>query len=461
MATNKTAVNSNDLIYQLDGRPPISKAFPLGMQHVLAMFTGNLAPIFILTGVIGASAQDRIIMIQAAMFVSGLITLLQLYPLKLGKFRIGARLPIVMGTSFAFVPTMQGAAEKLTGEGLTPEVAIGFIIGACLVASLVEVVMGLFIKPLRKFFPPLVVGSVLVTIGVKLLGTGANYFIGSPKTPEDFDPRHLVLGFAVFLTILLLNKFGKGLWKASSILIGIIVGYVLAIIMGMVNFDAVATASFVSVPTPFHFKPIIRGDILITFLAVYIVSGIETIGNTSGITIAAFDREATGDETSGALLADSIGSAVAAIFNTLPNTAFGQNAGIVAMTGVVNRFCIATGAIFLMACGFFPKIGAIFAAMPNSVLGGAVITVFAMILLNGIKMIASAGFNETNNLIIGITFGLAYGVGNLAPAMKAQFPKALQLIFQEPVAAVCIISIIACLIFKPKKAETVSASAEA
>jgi uracil-xanthine permease len=456
---NKSVVDSDELIYQLDGRPPLRKAIPLGLQHVLAMFTGNLAPIFVLTGLLGTSAADRIIMIQCAMLVSGLITFLQLYPIKIGKFQLGAKLPIVMGTAFAFVPTMQAMGDKLHGEGLSPEVAMGFILGACLLGGFVEVVMGIFIKPLKKFFPPLVVGSVLVTIGIKLLSTGATYFIGSPKTPNDFDPKNLVLGFAVFLTILLVNKFAKGVWKASSILVGLVVGYVLAMFMGMVNLSTITNASWVSMPAPFHFKLAFRMDIIVAFFAVYVVSGLETIGNTSGITIASLNRDATAEETSGAILADAIGSQIAAIFNTLPNTAFGQNAGIVAMTGVINRFCIATGAAVLVLAGFFPKIGAIFSAMPNSVLGGAVITVFAMILLNGIKMIASAGFNDMNNLIVGITFGLGYGVGNLAPAIKAKFPVILQYIFQEPVAAVCIVSVIACLIFKPKQAVNVSVSA--
>lgn len=451
--------NSSELIYQLDGRPPLSKALPLGIQHVLAMFTGNLAPIFVLTGILGTSASDRIIMIQSAMLVSGLITFLQLYPFKFGKFQIGSKLPIVMGTSFAFVPTMQAISEKLHGEGISPEIAMGIILGGTLLGGFVEDIMGIFIKPLKKFFPPLVVGSVLVTIGIKLLSTGANYFVGSPKTANDFDPRNLVLGFTVLLTILLINRFAKGLWKASSILVGLVVGYVLALFMGMVNFDTIANASWVSVPTPFHFKLAFRMDVIMAFFAVYVVSGLETIGNTSGITIAAFNRDATGEETSGAILADAVGSQIAAIFNTLPNTAFGQNAGIVAMTGVVNRFCIATGAAVLVLAGFFPKIGAIFSAMPNSVLGGAVITVFAMILLNGIKMIASAGFNDINNLIVGITFGLGYGVGNLPAEIKAKFPVIMQYIFQEPVAAVCIVSVIACLVFRPKQTEEASVNA--
>lgn len=445
----------NDLLYQLDGRPPLGKALPLGLQHILAMFTGNLAPIFVLTGVLGVTPADRVIMIQCAMLISGLTTFVQLYPIRIGKFRIGARLPIVMGTAFAFVPTMQAIGENLVGnEGLAPNVALSIVLGGCLFGGFVEILMGIFIKYLKRFFPPLVVGSVLVTIGIKLLSTGANYFIGSPKTPEDFNPINLFLGFSVFLTIILINRYAKGVLKASSILVGIIVGYILAIATGMVNFSTIANADWISLPLPLYFKPILRWDILISFIALYIVSGLETIGNTSGITIAAFDRDATPEETSGALLADAVGSQVAAIFNTLPNTAFGQNAGIVAMTGIVNRFCIATGASILVLAAFFPKIGAIFSAMPNSVLGGAVITVFAMILLNGIKMIAKAGFNDANNLIVGITFGLGYGVGNLSTAIKAKFPVFLQYIFQEPVAAVCIVSIIASLLFKPYQEET-------
>lgn len=457
---SKSKEEDNQMIYQLDGRPRLRAAIPLGLQHILAMFVGNLAPIFILTGALSSGGhafpQDlRIMMIQSAMLVSGLVTLLQLYPLKLGLLRIGARLPIVVGTSFAFVPTVQALGLKLIQENADPTTAMRYILGGVIAGSLVEIVLGLFLKYLNKFFPPLVIGSVLITIGISLLGTGAEYFVGGAGTPDAGAGKYWFVGGVVFLVTVMLNRYAKGMMQAVSLLIGIIVGYLLALVMGMVDFTEVAKSTWFSIPLPLNprLMPIFRFDVILPVAAIYIASALETMGNTGGITIAAFNREASPEENSGALLADGVGSLFAGLFNILPNTAFGQNAGIVAMTKVVNRFCIAMGALVLILAALVPKIGAIFNAMPSCVMGGAVITVFAMILLNGIKMIQSAGFNDRNNLIIAITFGLGYGISTLGEDVKARFPLILRYIFEEPVAAVCIVSVIACIVFPVMKHE--------
>ncbi len=443
------------LVYSLYGRPPFFQALPLGLQHVLAMFTSNLAPCFILAGVVNLNSADRIIMVQCAMLISGLTSFFQLYPLNLfGKKsdlpRVGAELPIVMGTSFAFVPTAI-TFGKLYG--------VPGVLGGALVGSLIEFIMAFFIKPLKRFFPPLVIGAVLIAIGINLLKAGTNYFLGGNPTitvngvvqpnPAHGAPENIILGFVVFITILICQRFGKGLVQLSSLLIGILVGYVAAFFMGKLSFTPVETASWFSVPMPFHFGMEFHLDAIGTFAVLYIVSGLETIGNTSGITVAAFNREATAKETGGAILADSAGSMLAAVFNTLPNTAFGQNAGIVAMTKVVNKFCVATGAATLMLCGFFPKIGALFAMMPSAVLGGAVISVFAMITINGIKLISKAGFSHRNIIILATTLALGMGLANASPSSYAQMPKFFQVCFQDSVASVCGLGILLNIIFPP------------
>ena len=470
MSNKPQNLSDKELIYQLDGKPSFKVAFPLGLQHVLAMFTGNLAPVLILVGVLGLENDLRLRMIQCAMFVSGLTTFVQLYPIKLGKFQIGAGLPIVMGTSFAFVPTARTIGAQYLGQG--PEFALAVVLGAAAVGSMVEVVMGIFYKPLKKLFPPLVVGSVLITIGIHLLEVGVDYFAGgaglklvdaaaikkavdaglSPDTVKlqygSID--NLILGFTVFFIIMFLQRFGKGMWKISAILIGLIAGYIVAGFLGKLDFEAVINAPWIGVPAPIIMPWNLKFPLsaVLSFATIYIVSGLETIGNTSGITIAGFNREATGEETSGAILADALGSTTAVLFNALPNTAFGQNAGIVAMTKVVNKWCIAMGAFVLMGAAFFPKIGMVFNIMPASVLGGAVITVFAMILINGIKMIAKAGFSDRNIIILGVTFGLGLGLG-ANPAAVSGLPNILKFIFSDTVACVCIISILANLIFPP------------
>lgn len=441
-----------ELVYQLDGRPGLSTAVPLGLQHVLAMFTSNLAPILIIAGVCSLSGADTVVMVQCAMFVSGLTTFIQLYPLRLGKnYQVGAKLPIVMGTSFTFVPT----ASAIGAAG-----GIGAVLGGCMAGSLVEVFMGFFYKYIRRFFPPLVVGCTLVTIGVNLLGIGVDYFAGGAGAADYGSLQNLGVGFFVLAIVILLQRFGKGLVKNSAILIGLVAGYVLAAVLGMVDTSPIIDAKWFGLPLPFQFHLQFQLPAILSFAALFVTSGLETIGNTSGITIAGFDREATEKETSGAILADALGSTTAAIFNALPNTAFGQNAGIVSMTKVVNRWCIATGAFILMISGFFPKLGALFSAIPNAVLGGAIITVFGMILINGIKMISKAGFSERNILVMGLTFAFVMGVPG-HPEAVAQLPSALQFIFNDPVTATCIIAILANVLFPLKDESDIEKAKEA
>jgi NCS2 family nucleobase:cation symporter-2 len=463
------------LIYQLEGRPPLGLAVPLGLQHVLSMFIGNLAPVLVLAGIISGvtgeaiiTPQQKMLMVQCCMFASGMTTLIQLYPLKIGAFQIGAGLPIVMGTAFAFVPTMRT---------LGAEFGVNVVLGSIIVGSLVELLMGFFIKPLKKFFPPLVIGAVLITIGLHLLPVGVQYLAGGagPEANAALAARlisdgkevpasvaalsaqyaswqNLLIGGVVFITIILLQRFGRGMFKISAILIGIIVGYLAAVILGQVNFAAVTEAGFISVPIPLSITPVFKIEAIIGMAAIYVVSGLETMGNINGITVAAFDREATIKETSGAVMADAAGSMFAAIFNTLPNTAFGQNAGIVAMTKVVNKWCIATGAFVLILAGFVPKIGAIFSVMPSSVLGGAVVTVFAMIFLNGVKLIAKSGFSDRNLLILAITFGVGFAVGD-NKLLVGRLPLVLQYIFKDTTVAVCVISVLANILFPASESD--------
>lgn len=426
-----------NLVYQLEGRPSLFVAFPLGMQHVLAMFTSNVAPILIIAGACNLSGSDLVIMIQCAMFVSGLTTFIQLYPIKIGKnIRIGGNLPIVMGTSSAFVPS----AITIANTG-----GIGMVLGASLLGSLIEVIIGFYYKYLHRFFPPVVIGCMLVTVGCILIEVGVNYFAGGVGSPDFGSTKNLLVAFLCLFIILILQIVGKGILKNSSILIGLVIGYVVSLFLGMVDTTAIREAAWFNIPKPMHFRLEFNIGAIINFAVLFVASGLETIGNTSGITIAAFDREASKEETSGAILADALGSTTAAIFNCLPNTAYGQNAGIVAMTHVVNKFCIATGAFVLMLSGFVPKLGAIFSVIPNCVLGGSIITVFAMILINGLKLLGKAGFSERNILIMGITFAFGLGIAN-NPESCQGLPYILRFILKDAVVATCIVAIVANII---------------
>jgi NCS2 family nucleobase:cation symporter-2 len=431
-------------IYELNGKPPLGVAIPLGMQHVLAMFTGNIAPIIIICNVLGLPAEQKAFMIQCGMIVAGLVTFVQLYP----AGPVGAGLPLVMGTSFAFVPTAiaVGGTYGLPG-----------ILGASMIGSIAEIMMGFFLKPLRKFFPPLVTGTVLVAIGLSLLPVGVKYFAGGVGAPDFGSPQNLALGFFVLITIILLQRFGKGMMNVAAILIALVLGYLIAIPMGKVNFAGVANASWFSFPMPLKYGIEFHLDAILKFAAVYLVVGLETLGNISGITLSGFNREATDREMSGAVIADGVGSAFAAFFNVLPNTAYGQNAGIVAMTGVVNRFSVATGAVFLMAAGLVPKFGAICAAMPSSVLGGAVLVVFSMITVSGIRMIAKAGLDGRNGTILAISLGLGLGFAQVPEAIE-QMPGVLNHFFADSVVASGILALLLNLVYP--KAETLAATQE-
>ena len=471
--SNQSDRSGRELIYRLEGRPKLRFALPLGLQHVLTMFVGNLAPVLVLSGVVNTVSGDpivtptqKMVMVQCAMFVSGVATLLQLYPLRIKGFQMGSGLPIVMGTSFIFVPTMIVVGAKY---------GIGAIYGATLLGGVIEIVLGLFLKPLKRFFPPLVIGCVLMSIGLNLLPVGVQYFAGGSAAQSAAEKAHallaagetvpaemaalaarygswqnLLIGFTVFLVIICLQRWGRGVLKASAILAGIIAGYLLAIFLGQIDFSALHEASFVSAPIPFFIRPEFHPGVIASMAMLFVICGLETMGNINGVTIAAFNLDASATEVACAVIADGAGTIFASAFNALPNTAFGQNAGVVAMTKVVNKWCVATGAFVLILAGFFPKVGAIFSIMPQSVLGGAVITVFGMIMINGMKLIFLDGLTDRNILIIAITFGIGYAVSKTKLLVEL-LPGPLAFVFEDTVVAVCIMAVLANLVFSQKK----------
>ncbi|WP_343348696.1 nucleobase:cation symporter-2 family protein [Terrisporobacter petrolearius] len=409
---------NNKVIYQLDGRPKLREAIPLGLQHILAMFVGNVTPLIIISNVLNLDAATKASLIQCAMFVSGIVTLMQCYPLG----PIGAKLPIVMGTSFGFVPAATAIGVKYGIEG---------ILGACLVGALFEILVGgLVLKRIRKYFPPVVTGIVVLTMGIALLPTGVNYFAGGVGSADFASPSNLFLGTIVLITVIFFKQYTKGMLSMSSVLIGLIVGYLVAIPMGKIDFSSLSQAAFVSIPVPFQLGFSFHMDAIIAMIFVYMVSTVETIGDTTAIANSGLGREASEKEIVGAVLADGIGSFLGAIFNVLPNTSFGQNVGIVAMTKIVNRFVVATGAFILIIAGIFPKVGALISLMPASVLGGASIVMFSMIVVSGIRLITTDKLTERNAMIIAVSLGLGLGVAYV-PGFFDAFPESIQLIFGE------------------------------
>lgn len=405
----------NSSPYDLDGIPSLKVALPLGLQHILAMFVSNLTPIMIVAGALGIPNDQKTMLIQATMLVAGLNTLIQAYTLG----PIGARLPIVVGTSFAFVPVAISIGTKYGFEG---------VLGAALVGGLFEGILGLFIKRIRKFFPPIVTGVVVLSIGLSLLPVGVKSFAGGVGSPNFGSLDNLLLGTIVLVTVIFFKQFTKGILSTGSIFIGTIVGFIAAILMGKVNLAPMANAAYFTVPKPFMFGFSFHFDAILAMMLMYVVSAVETVGDMAGVTMGGAKRETTDKELSGGIMADGFGSMVAAAFSILPTTSFSQNTGIIAMTGIMSRFVVAVGALFLVVGAFIPKIGAVFTIIPASVIGGSLIMVFAMITISGINLITKEALVGKNAIILAVSLGLGYGLGSVPDAL-VHFPDSIKLIF--------------------------------
>ena len=429
--------------YDFYGKLPLKKAIPLGLQHVLAMFVGNLTPLLIITGACGLVGSEfadlQVELLQNAMIVAGIVTLVQLYAIG----PIGGKVPIIMGTSSGFIGVFNSVVGVM-GGGVA---AYGAIMGASVLGGLFESVLGFLIKPLRKFFPAVVTGTVVLSIGLSLIGVGVNSFGGGNNANDFGSVENLLLGFLVLVVIIILKHGTTGMTSASSILIGIIVGYIAAAIMGAVlphtavnaegveytkawvlNWDKVAQAEWIALPSLLPVK--LRFDLraIIPVLIMFVVTAVETVGDISGVMEGGMGREATDSELSGGVVCDGVGSSFAALFGVLPNTSFSQNVGLVTMTKIVNRGALAIGALFLILCGLFPKLAALISIMPQSVLGGAAVMMFSSIVISGIQLITKETLTMRNITIVSVALGLGYGIG-VNSGILSQLPQALQLVF--------------------------------
>ena len=405
----------NRSAYHLDGVPPLKEAIPLGLQHVLAMFVSNITPLIIVAGALKLPADTKTFLIQCTMLVAGLNTMLQAYTLG----PIGARLPIVVGTSFAFVPVALSIGNQYGYEA---------ILGAALVGGIFEAFIGLIIKRIRRYFPPVVTGVIVLSIGLSLLPVGVSNFAGGVGAPDFGSFSNLLLGMIVLVTIIYFKQFTKGMSSTGSIFIGTIVGFVMLNFYGKVDLSAVAQAKYINLPRPFTYGFSFHLDACMAMIMMFIVSAVETVGDMSGVTMGGANRELTDKELSGGILADGIGSCIASCFSILPTTSFSQNTGLVAMTGVMSRFVVATGAAFLVLGAFIPKIGALLAIVPASVIGGSLVMVFAMISISGINLITKEPLRGRNAVILSVSLGLGYGLGSVPNAL-VNFPESIRLIF--------------------------------
>ena len=419
-------------IYKLDGTVTIAKAIPFGLQHILAMFVSNLTPItLIATSAQPALTQAQIaILLQNAMFVAGIATLIQLYPI----WKIGSRLPVVMGVSFTFVTVLSTVAANYGYPA---------VIGAVMIGGIMEGTLGLLAKYWRKIITPVVAASVVTSIGFSLFTVGARSFGGGYN--EDFgSAQNLLLGTITLAVCLLWNVLSKGYLKQLSVLAGLVVGYIIAIFMGKVDLGSILSGGLISLPHLFPVKPEFHAGAIVSTCIIFLVSAAETIGDTSALVSSGLDREITGKEISGSLACDGYASTISSLFGCPPVTSFSQNVGLVAMTKVVNRFTIMTGAVCMILAGLLPPIGNFFASLPDSVVGGCTIMMFGSILTSGVQMIASCGFSQRNITIVSLS--LAVGIGFTTASESGIwdiFPSIIQSVFAENVVAVVfIISIV-------------------
>lgn len=421
--------------------PPLVKAVPLGIQHVLAMFVSNVTPAIIVCGAagfgFGSNSPDfpqMIYMIQMSMFFAGIATLIQ----TIGIGPVGARLPIVQGTSFAFIPIM---IPLVAGKGVD---AIAVLMGGIVAGGLFHAILGLFIGKLRFALPPLVTGLVVTMIGLALVQVGIQYAAGGVPAmdqPEYGSLLNWTMAGIVILVTLGLKFFTKGMLSVSAVLIGLLVGYAVAFLMGEVSFGNVATAAPFALPNPLHFGLEFTVAAVIGFCLMSFVSAVETVGDVSGITKGGAGREATDTEIQGATYADGVGTAVSGLFGALPNTSFSQNVGLIAMTGVMSRGVVTIGALFLILCGLVPKVGAVISSVPIEVLGGGVIVMFGMVVAAGISMLSDVNWNRRNMVIFAIALSLGLGL-QLEPNALQYLPQTLQVLATSGILPAALIAIV-------------------
>lgn len=440
MGTKGTSDINN--IYKLDGKVPVVKAIPFGLQHILAMFVSNLTPITLIAAAArpALSTGQIAILLQNAMFVAGIATLIQLFPV----WKVGAKLPIVMGVSFTFVTVLCTVGANYGYPA---------VVGAVLVGGIFEGTLGLFAKYWRKIISPIVAASVVTAIGFSLFTVGARSFGGGYS--EDFGSvQNLIIAGVTLLTCLAWNIFAKGYIRQLSVLAGLIVGYLVAILFGKVDLSMIFSGGIIALPHLFPFKPEFNLGAIASVAIIFIVSSAETIGDTSAMVASGLNRDITDEEISGSLACDGYASAISSLFGCPPVTSFSQNVGLIAMTKVVNRYTIATGAVCMLLAGLLPPIGNFFASLPDAVLGGCTIMMFGTILTSGMEMIAKCGFTQRNITIVSLSLAIGIGFTTASEVgIWAAFPEAVQTVFASNVVAVVFVMSIVLNLILPKDME--------
>lgn len=449
----KNTPHSTQALFQLNGIPPIGISLSMALQHLVAMIVGCVTPAIIIANVVGLPQAERVLLIQASLVMSAVTTLLELFPIG-GKF--GAGLPVMFGVSFAYLPSMQSIAA---GGG-----GIASIAGAMIVGGLIAMIVGIFVKKIRKLFPPVITGTVVFTIGLSLYPTAIHYMAGGSGNTYDLVVTQkglseaLVYGswqnwaVAIFtlIVVMLLSNHGKGICKLASILLGMAAGYAVAAVMGMVDLSEISNAKWFSLPRFLHFGITFEPSACIALGLLFAINSIQAIGDLTATTIGGLNREPTDRELQGGIIAYGATNILTALFGGLPTATYSQNVGIVTTNKVVNRTVFALAGGFLLLAGVVPKFSAILTTIPQCVLGGATVTVFSTIAMTGMKLIASEGISPRNTTIVGLSAALGVGISQASAALS-QFPEAVTVIFgKSPVVIATLLAVVLNLIL-PKE----------
>ena len=449
----ETQTSRGDLLFQFYGVPPLGSSVSLALQHLVAMIVGCVTPAIIISEAVGLGQADRVLLIQASLVMSAVSTFLQLFPI--GK-RFGSGLPVILGVSFAYVPSMQAIASS--GGGISA------IAGAMVVGGIVAVIVGVFVKQIRTLFPPVITGTVVFTIGLSLYPPAINYMAGgtgntAAAVAAKGLPEALVYGswqnwLVAVLTlavVMLLNNYGKGICKLASILLGMLFGYVVAMCFGMVSFADVGDAAWFSLPRFLHFGITFDASSCIAVGLLFAINSIQAIGDFTATTVGGLDRDPTDQELQGGIIAYGASNILAALFGGLPTATYSQNVGIVTTNKVVNRTVFALAGGFLLLAGVSPKFAAVLTTIPQCVLGGATITVFSTIAMTGMKLIASQDLTARNTTIVGLSAALGVGISQASGALS-QFPEAVTMIFgKSPVVIATLMAVLLNLLLPKEK----------
>ena len=427
-------------VFELNGVPKLTQAFPLALQHVVAMIVGCVTPAIVIAEMAGLNEGDKVIFVQAALFIAAVSTLIQLFPL---GGRIGSGLPVIMGVSFAYLPSMQAIVGNFD---------IATILGAQLIGGVVAIFVGIFVTKLRKLFPPLITGTVVFTIGLSLYPTAVKYMAGGQSSPNYGAWQNWLVAFLTLAVVVALNHFAKGILKLASILIGMIVGYIISGFFGMIDFSAVQGAGIFQIPRPMYFGMKFETSAVMTLVILFIINSVQAIGDLSATSGGGLDREPTDKELSGGIIGYGITNILGSFFGGLPTATFSQNVGIVATTKVVNRVVLGLAAGIILLAGFVPKFSALLTTIPQCVLGGATISVFASIAMTGIKLVVQQPLTYRNTSIVGLSVALGMGITQCSDAL-AQLPAWVTTVFGKSPVVVTTIAAILLNVILPKGKE--------